>query len=111
MTTTVGTDAEVSAGIKICDYYTNNGYPQFLGKSRSATLYAPRTNIDVVYDSFGKKLTKAKFTSSLTAVVVAKNAAGSLNSDYSFDNFLASVAQFPFFCNVEENKQNTDKCD
>jgi hypothetical protein len=44
----------------------------------------------------------------VSGVVVAS---GTTHADYNFEKFVAAVAQFPFFCNVEENKQNTDRCD
>lgn len=65
----------------------------------------------MLFDSFGKALNQAKFNAVLDASTKIITAGASTHADYSFEKFLAAVAQFPFFCNVDENKQDTTACE
>jgi len=93
-------------GPKVCDYLSNpaNG-DVFRDKSRADTIVAPKTNIDIMRNSFHKKFTEANFLSVLDAAFVAANGgSAAVHADYEFGNFIKAAAQFPAFCSVEDNK-------
>lgn len=81
-----------------------------MGKSRADTLFAPRTNVDVLYDSFGKKF-KTQFGLALNSVANSVTNGNTANASFTINNFVRAVAQFPFFCAVEENKATTVNCE
>jgi len=85
----------------------------FRDKSRADTIVAPKTNIDIMRNSFHKKFTEANFVSVLDAAYVAANGgAAAVHADYNFGNFIKAAAQFPAFCSVEDNKdKNTVSCE
>jgi hypothetical protein len=84
----------------------------FRDKSRADTIVAPKTNIDIMRNSFHKKFTEANFVSALDAAFVAANGGtAAVHADYNFGDFIKAAAQFPAFCSVEDNKIDTVSCE
>jgi hypothetical protein len=106
--TTSQTEKLISVGgPKICDYLSNSANTDvFRDKSRAETIVAPKTNIDIMRNSFKKQFTKANFDAVLGETNKAANSVGAaaVDPDYDFGNFIKAAAQFPAFCSVEDNK-------
>ena len=93
-------------GPKVCDYLSNIANTDvYRDKSRAETIVAPKTNIDIIRNSFKKQFTKANFDAVLGETNKAANlVATAVDPDYDFGNFIKAAAQFPAFCSVEDNK-------
>jgi hypothetical protein len=94
-------------GPRVCDYLSNSANTDvFRDKSRAETIVAPKTNIDIIRNSFKKQFTKANFDAVLGETNKAANSviAAAVDADYDFGNFIKAAAQFPAFCSVEDNK-------